>query len=137
MTTRRIGMRCLDLVAGLKARLYAVASSRSNRTARRMLSWRVARVFLAAWLAVFAVQASDVLMMVVPDDCTEDVRGSAADPCPDGCPRCHCCARVPIFIPQTVSDPLPPHATAARMLSPIDPFTTPSPHGVFHVPKIS
>jgi hypothetical protein len=98
---------------------------------------RVARLFLACWLAAFAVQASDVLALVVPDTCTEEVRGSAADPCPEGCPRCLCCARIPAFVPQ-VAEGLAVHEVSfARALPPLDPSTNPSPHAIYHVPKNS
>lgn len=97
----------------------------------------MARLFLAVWLAAFAVQTSDILMVVAPDTCTEDVQGSAADPCPDGCPRCFCCARVPAFIPFALAIDLPEPATLAVQLPPLDPSTTASPRGVLHVPKSS
>jgi hypothetical protein len=95
----------------------------------------VARLFLAVWLAAFAVQTTDVLMAVAPDSCTEDVEGTAADPCPEGCPRCVCCARVPAFVPQDAGAvPIEPVGlNAAR--PPLEPSTTPSPRVIYHVPK--
>lgn len=98
----------------------------------------VARLFLSVWLAAFAVQTSDFLTLVAPDACTEDIRGSAADPCQDdGCPRCVCGARVPAFAMQVAADVVPKETTLVRAQAPLDPATTPSPHGVFHVPKNS
>jgi hypothetical protein len=94
-------------------------------------------MFLAVWLAAIAVQTSDVLAVIVPDTCTEDVRDSADDPCPDGCPRCLCCARIPAFIPQMANDALVHRVTFAKPLPPLDPPTDPSPHGIYHVPKNS
>jgi hypothetical protein len=97
----------------------------------------VARLFLAAWLAAFAVQTSDVLTLTAPDACTEDVRGSADDPCPDSCPRCLCCARILMFVPQVTSDLTTRQVSFARPLPPLDPSTTASPQGIYHVPKHS
>jgi hypothetical protein len=94
----------------------------------------VARLFLALWLALFAVQTTDLLAVVAPDTCTEETRGTASDPCKDGCPRCLCCARAATFIPAF------PRLLAAAVahfeaVPPLDPTTTPSPRGIFHVPK--
>ena len=98
----------------------------------------VARLFLSIWLAAFALQASDFLTIVAPDTCTEDVRGSAADPCQDdGCPRCVCGARVPAFTTHVSSDVVAQEMATVRPLPPLDPSTTPSPRGIFHVPKHS
>jgi hypothetical protein len=97
----------------------------------------VARLFLACWLAVFTLQVSDVLALMAPDACTEDVRGSADDPCPEGCPRCLCCARIAVFVPQVAGDLTVHQVSFARPRPPLDPSTTASPHGVYHVPKIS
>ena len=102
-----------------------------------MLSWAVARLFLAVWLAAFTLQAADLLTIVAPDACTEDVRGSAADPCADGCARCVCCARVAVFLPQGLPVALDESIARAAEVSPLAPSTTPSPRGVFHVPKRS
>ena len=102
-----------------------------------MLSWAVARLFLAVWLAAFTVQAADLLTIVAPDTCTEDVRGSAADPCADGCARCVCCARVPVFLPQGLAVALDEAIARAVPVPPLTPSTTPSPRGVLHVPKRS
>ena len=97
----------------------------------------VARLFLAAWLAAFSAQSTDILTLVAPDACTEDVQGSAADPCPEGCPRCLCCARVPAFVPQGEMAALVQLFTRADLMPPLSPSTTPSPHGIYHVPKHS
>jgi hypothetical protein len=97
----------------------------------------VARLFLAVWLAAFAVQTAGVLTLTAPDTCTEDVRGSANDPCADGCPRCLCCARIPAFVPQAASDLTVQHVSFSAPLPPLDPATTASPHRIYHVPKTS
>ena len=97
----------------------------------------VSRLFLAIWLAAFAVQTTDLLTVVAPDDCTEETRGSAADPCDDGCARCMCCARVSVFIPQLAATDAGPVAEVAVLLAPLDRLTTPIPHAIFHVPKLA
>ena len=95
----------------------------------------VVRLFLAVWLAAFAVQTTDLLASVVPDECVEDTQGSGADPCPERCTRCVCCARLPVFVPP-VAAPAPTAApVTADALQTIDPSTTPHPRGVLHVPK--
>ena len=100
-----------------------------------MVSWGVVRLFLALWLAAFAVQTTDLVAAVVPDECTEDTRGSAGDPCSDDCARCVCCARLPVFVPQVVgSTPLGVLDTADP-LPPVAPSTSPLPRGILHVPK--
>jgi hypothetical protein len=102
-----------------------------------VVSWGVARLFLAVWCAAFAIQTTDVLALIAPDACTEDVQGSAVDPCPEGCPRCLCCARVPTFVPQTTTELIVQPEPFAGAASPVDPSTTASPHGIYHVPKHS
>jgi hypothetical protein len=96
----------------------------------------VARLFLAVWLAAFALQSANVLALVVPDDCTEEVSGTEADPCPDACPRCFCCARGPAFVPQ-VAPASVPQVVLHGPTPFLAPATTPSPHGIYHVPKNS
>lgn len=96
----------------------------------------VAQLFLAVWLAAFAVQTMDVLALVAPDSCTQDAQGSAGDPCPDKCSRCVCCARMPAFISQHLPTSLEP-AVPPMLLPRPDPSTTPTPRDVFHVPKNS
>ena len=97
----------------------------------------MARLFLAIWLSGFTVQATDLLTVVAPDDCTEETRGSAADPCKDVCPRCLCCARLPVFIPQAATLVNSPINEVAAAPPPADRWTTPSPHAIFHIPKLS
>lgn len=98
----------------------------------------MARLLLAVWLAAFAVQTTDLLALVAPDECTEDVRDSAADSCPDGdCLQCLCCARVPAFVTQGVMGPVAQRITRVSLLPPLDSFTAASPQGIFHVPKNS
>ena len=95
------------------------------------------RVLLALWLAAFSVQTTDLVALVAPDGCTEETRGSSSDPCDDGCPRCLCCARAAVFIPQA----LPPARTdivARPIVTPSsDSLITAIPRGIFHVPKSS
>jgi hypothetical protein len=97
----------------------------------------VVRVFLAVWLAAFAIQTTDLLTLVAPDTCTEAIQGSAQDPCPEGCPRCLCCARVPAFEPQAAGEAPVEAVSRASIVPPRLPATTPSPHRVFHVPRRS
>jgi hypothetical protein len=107
-----------------------------------VVSWDVARLFLAIWLAAFVVQTTELLAFVAPDDCTASAEESStgessADPCPDACLRCVCCARVPAFFPQVaLAGPDQPTARPSAF-SPLDPTTTPSPHRIYHVPKHS
>jgi hypothetical protein len=100
-----------------------------------VVSCDVVRLFLAIWLAAFAVQSSELLAALVPDECVEEARGSAADPCPENCARCVCCARIPVFVPQ-VAAPAPTEAVAdVDLLPPGDPSTSALPRGILHVPK--
>ena len=92
------------------------------------------RVILTVWLASFAVQTTDLLATVVPDGCVEDTRGSTADPCPENCARCVCCARLPIFIPQ-IESPASDVLVTAVSLPPIQRSTISTPQPIFHVPK--
>ena len=71
---------------------------------------------------------------VVPDGCVEDTRGSTADPCPENCARCVCCARLPIFIPQ-IESPASDVLVTAVSLPPIQRSTISTPQTIFHVPK--
>ncbi len=96
----------------------------------------VVRLFLAVWLAAFAVQSTDLLASVIPDDCVEDTRGSGGDPCPDTCARCICCARVPVFVPQVLASAPLDALVVANILPPIDHQTSPAPRGILHVPKV-
>lgn len=100
-----------------------------------MVSWgRVKRFLLVLWLAAFAVQTSEVLAAVAPDQCVEDT-GSASDPCPEQCARCVCCARVPSSIA--------PVLTIAAIEMPADvvpraperQLPSAEPHRILHVPK--
>ena len=103
-----------------------------------MVSFAVARLLLAVWLAAFAVQTTDLVALVAPDECTEKVEGTATDPCADGaCTRCVCCARVPAFVPQGLLGPVVQRITRVSQLPPLEPFTAASPQGIFHVPKNS
>ena len=102
-----------------------------------MRTWycvNVLRLFLTVWLAAFAVQSTDLLASVVPDSCVEDTRGSAADPCPENCARCVCCARVPLFVLHIVS-PVSDLLVNAVSLPPIQRSTISVPQPIFHVPK--
>jgi hypothetical protein len=102
-----------------------------------VVSCGVVRLLLTLWLAAFAVQSVELPMLLAPDGCTEETRGSASDPCPESCPRCLCCARVPAFVPQDAT-PVPAEPVAHALVLPaLDPSTTPSPHGIYHVPKSS
>jgi hypothetical protein len=94
----------------------------------------VIRVLLIVWLAAFAVQSTELLAAVVPDDCVEDVRGTTDD-CPQSCARCVCCARLPIFVtkapaPAVLDVPARPVADSTP-----DSMPAADPRGVLHVPK--
>ena len=92
------------------------------------------RVFLTLWLAAFAVQSTELLASVVPDDCVEDTRGSDGDPCQENCARCVCCARVPIFI---LHVELPAAAVLVKTVSlpRLERPTASFPPSIYHVPK--
>jgi hypothetical protein len=94
-------------------------------------------LFVVVWLAAFAVQSADVLALVADDACAADVSGTESDPCPDGCSRCLCCARVPVFVPQIAPGSVVQQAARLSPIPFVGPTTTPSPHGVYHVPKHS
>ena len=95
------------------------------------------RFVLAIWLAVFAIQGTELLASVIPDECVEDTRGSATDPCPESCARCVCCARLPVFLPHLAAAlPTDPVVTPAP-LPPLGRFTSPQPRGILHVPKVA
>ena len=102
---------------------------------RDMVSSSVVRLFLAFWLAAFAVQSSDLLAALIPDDCVEDTRGSAADPCSENCARCVCCARIPVFVPQVLASASTAVPVVMDTLPPIDRATSPEARGILHVPK--
>ena len=95
---------------------------------------RAGRLLFVIWLALFAVQASELIAAIAPDDCVEDV-GGAADPCPDPCVRCVCCARVAPLVPPVVPSvsASPPEAIAVPSL--IASATSAEPRRIFHVPR--
>ena len=125
------------------------SSSRSSSSCRRARQVRaraaagppawyrgaVVRLFLAVWLAAFAVQSTNLLASVIPDDCVEDTSDSAADPCSDNCARCICCARIPVFVPYVLAATPAELPVIAAPHPPLTPSTTASPRGVLHVPK--
>jgi hypothetical protein len=96
----------------------------------------VVRLFLTVWLAGFVVQSTDLLASIIPDDCVEETRGSAFDPCPENCARCVCCARVPVFVPQVHAAAPTAAPGVADLLPPIDRPMNPAPRGILHVPRI-
>lgn len=97
----------------------------------------MARLFLAVWLGAFTLQTTDVLIVLAADECDDSIQGSAADPCPQNCSRCICCARVATFI-HTVLTSAPADAPATRAtVRPSDVLPDPAPHRIFHVPKDS
>jgi hypothetical protein len=95
----------------------------------------VVRLFLAVWLAAFAVQSTDLLATVVPDDCVEDTRGSAGDPCPENCARCVCCARLTVFVRQALTSTPADTVVDVAPVPLIDRYTSAAPRGILHVPK--
>ena len=103
--------------------------------AARDIVWPV-RLFLALWLAVFAVQTTELLTVVAPDGCTES-SGGAADACRDGCLRCVCCARVSVFVTQSPAPPTSPGLAVTLASTRVRSVADPGPRAVFHVPKTS
>src|SRR5688572_20603278 len=97
----------------------------------------VGRLFLAIWLALFVVQGTELLASVVPDDCVEETRGPAPDPCQRNCAQCVCCARLPVFVPQVLASASIGAALAVDSPPTIDHTTSAHPRGVLHVPKPS
>jgi hypothetical protein len=95
----------------------------------------VGRLFLVLWLALFAVQTSDLVAAVAPDGCLAATGDPAGDSCPDGCARCICCARVSLFVPHVV----PAGFTGTFADIPAHPIvgfaSSAEPHGILHVPK--
>ena len=99
------------------------------------------RTWLAlALVAVCAIQASEALALIVPDDCATLAGTSSQDEdedCASQCARCLCCARRPLSLRQNVADlPLREERTLAVLSVP----TLPISHvvrDVFHVPKLS
>jgi hypothetical protein len=96
----------------------------------------VSRVLLSLWLAVFTIQATDLLIAAAPDTCTQETRDTS-DQCPDACLRCLCCARVAAFVPQLPQPAQRQLVVRTMHAAPLAPSTTPSPHGILHVPKAS
>ena len=101
----------------------------------RAIVGNVVRLFLAVWLAAFAVQSTNLIASVLPDDCVEDTRGSATDPCPDTCARCVCCARATVFIRQALASTPADCVADVAPLPLIDRYTSAAPRGILHVPK--
>ena len=100
-----------------------------------MVSWHPMRLFLVVWLVAFAGQTTGLVASVIPDECVEDTRGSAADSCPEDCARCACCARLPLFVPQALISTAADVPADSELVSPIDPSTNALPRGILHVPK--
>lgn len=90
-------------------------------------------------MALCALQATEALALVVPDDCAT-VTDSAGheeedDDCPDRCVRCLCSARRSSPVPSTIS---PVSSVASRLLQlPRTGGVAAGgvPRDVFHVPK--
>ena len=95
----------------------------------------VVRLFLALWLAVFAVQTTDLWAVVAPDGCTESTDASAPDDCRDGCLRCVCCARVPVFVTQNPVPAASPGFVIAGAIVRELPIADPASRAIYHVPK--
>jgi len=93
------------------------------------------RLFLALWLAVFALQTTDLLTVVAPDGCIESTGASTPDDCRDGCLRCVCCARVPVFVSQSWVPAASPGFVLAASSARERPLADPGPRAIYHVPK--
>ena len=95
----------------------------------------MARLFFACWLGMFAVQTSDLLVLVAGDDCTEAVAGSASDPCPQNCARCFCCMQIAPVVTLASANVCDDAALSKAFLGPTDAPPNPPPHRILHVPK--
>jgi hypothetical protein len=95
------------------------------------------RLFLALWLAAFALQSADVFALVAPDGCAEFGQADGAgDGCPDeSCATCICCARRPGPAARPLMLESEPPAIATPPVV-ITLFTSASPRPILHVPKI-
>jgi hypothetical protein len=93
------------------------------------------RLFLVLWLALFAVQTSDLLAAVSPDECAESDAGAADDACPDDCARCVCCARAAVFVAHAVPPLAGVPVAPLPIVAPGDRPSSADPHGILHVPK--
>ncbi len=102
---------------------------------RRRGMVHLVRLFLALWLAVFTVQATDLLAVVAPDRCAESTDASAPDDCRDGCLRCICCARVPVFVAQNPAPATSPGFVIAEAIVPERPIADPASRAIYHVPR--
>jgi len=95
------------------------------------------RLFLALWLAAFALQTTDLLTVVAPDRCIESTGASTADDCRDGCLRCICCARVSVFVTQSCAPVTSPGLAVIPTASRVRPVADPGARAIYHVPKTS
>lgn len=95
------------------------------------------RLFLALWLALFAVQTSELIAVVSPDGCVESSAGAPGDACPDACTRCICCARVAVVILDISPAGTPVPVTRALVPAPSHLAPDPCPRGILHVPRHS
>jgi hypothetical protein len=96
----------------------------------------VARVLFAVWLGLFALQASDVLAFVAPDDCIGDSSSSRDDACQAGtCMRCVCCART--VAPVTPVADVVSSSTSVVVDQPscTEFLPSPAPRAILHIPK--
>ena len=92
------------------------------------------RLLLTLWLAAFAVQATEALAFVAPDDCVEAAEGPSDDECPEQCPRCICCAVLPLFVPSPKG--LPTTIAAGPASAPYTAhLVTAVSRGILHIPK--
>jgi len=95
----------------------------------------VARLLLACWLSVFTLQTSDLIALVACDDCTEETRGAADDPCPQNCARCVCCAQRAPVVTVALVDGLQNLAGTPLHLAALGAALNPPPQRILHVPK--
>lgn len=106
-----------------------------RRAVHQWYCGRVARLFFACWLGLFAIQTSDLLILVAGDDCTEAIAGSASDPCPQNCARCFCCVQIAPFLTLVSATVCDEPALPLVMFGPSDAPPNPPPHRILHVPK--
>lgn len=98
--------------------------------------WKdVKRLFLAVWLALFALQSGGVVLAIAPDDCVYATRGTPSDSCRDDCARCVCCHRVQSMAAALAAVAPVAHLIEVAALSFDNARATAEPRDILHVPK--
>ena len=100
----------------------------------------VRRTLVLLIVVLCAVQSTQLIAFIAPDDCLELSSGGNQgedDDCPTQCARCLCCARRPLPVPEASVHA--PDAQMAPSTVPVDLLvqSSGSPQDVFHVPRTS